>query len=143
MSHNPAARIQTQHMELERLADRLRLMASAPEGVLPPHRLHWMIESEVGRLRAQILAHLDWEERYGYMQDVRCTHPEWAPEIEKLQRQHGELRQAVERVVDVAYEDVSAQELRRAAIALVDNLEAHERDETGFLERWFAANGPT
>jgi len=83
---------------------------------------------------------LELEEADGYMVVVITAHPEWQPQIEALQIEHGQFRQSLRRILAglrrVAPDDhATFAKLSSELLALLDKLSEHNNNETHLLQK--------
>ena len=122
------------HSELERSIDRLRLMASAPDDVVPEERHRQALQVEVAALARELDDHFRFEERDGYMKGVAEKHPHLEKEVATLGAQHVELRRKLEKLLHPGMQPLDA--FRLALLEFVDDLVRHEQNENALLQRY-------
>lgn len=140
---DPHTRLRAQHHDLQRLVDRLRVLAAAPEGILLPHRLHYLLESEVGRLSGALRAHLSFEEQGGYMSVVQTDAPELSGDVEKLKTEHDALRSRLNELAQLGFGDGNMDAYRLSILELIDLISDHEAEENLLLDRFRLARDAT
>ncbi len=135
-NNDPNLRLRAQHHDLQRMVDRLRVIAAAPEGILLPHRLHYLLESEVGALSGSLRAHLAIEERDGYMDILNQEAPELSNEIALRRKEHDVLRQHMTELAQMGYGDGNIDVYRLAILEMLDLITDHEAEESLLLDRY-------
>ena len=135
-------RLRAQHHDLQRMVDRLRVIAAAPEGILLPHRLHYLLESEVGALSGALRAHLTIEEKDGYLGMLSEEAPELEDEIQRRRNEHAVLRERMEELAQMGYGDGNIDMYRLAILELLDLITDHEAEESLLLDRFTDTRDP-
>jgi hypothetical protein len=114
------------YKELARAADRLRLVVLAPEDALPPARLRALVSHDLREFAARVRAH--------FLAEATERGPERKPEIQarlaRLRDEHAPLEARLEALCGEA----PGPELREDLLALLDDLAAHESEETRILQ---------
>lgn len=126
-----------EHRNLRSRLDRLRLMASAPDGVIGDEHVRWILEKEMRALREAVVAHFGHEEADGgYMSQIIQERPRFQNEIDELKVDHASLRTELDELAGPAFEGGEIADIRGDIIALLDRLEAHEHKENDLILRF-------
>jgi hypothetical protein len=131
------------HDTLKGLLAELREFLDAPRpeiGVQGQHTWAATCAIRLVELHDGLFRHFRFEENDGMLRDLAECHPRALPQIESLEREHGQMLDSLRCVVaDVLrYSEGKPPEdarIRSRIGAILDQLDAHESTETDFIQR--------
>jgi len=124
-----------EHQELRLAADRLRLLAAAPSGVLTAKGLRSVIDAELQAFALRLGRHFETEEMGVYLGlDI---HPELGHQSAVLLRQHIALEEEVAELVGDIETGARLAAIRRRTERFLDHLGSHEAAENALIQEAF------
>ena len=128
-----AQRIETEHVEVRRLAERLTRTSSP-----------FALRRDVHALLAFLPAHLHYEEREdGPFALAVARSPDEAWRFDEVRDQHARMLEALEELFNLVERDDAYDAARPLARELGEELLAHERMEAEWLRTALAPKGPS
>lgn len=133
--HAKHARIVDEHRALREALDRIEVIAAADPNVLPEPRVRALIEREVTTLRTLVHGHLAFEEEGGYLTGVLERRPGLTHEVERLAKQHDQIRSLLGDLAGAVARSAPIADLHDAIKRTVALIRDHEHGETSVLQR--------
>lgn len=138
-----ARQVMEEHEELRAKVAGLRALLEAPRpmaGGTGGHEWASRLAVRLTKLHDELSLHFSMEEESGMVEDVSTAHPRAAHEIHRIVDEHPRMLRDTRALIAMALEYSAAREpmempLRRRAIALLDWLDEHERQETDLIQR--------
>jgi len=130
----PYKRILASHIRHRVLADRLRLLASAPTSTLTHARWRKVMEHDLDGLQDALLKQFADEERGGYMHGIVSSDPGLSMQVDELFAQHAVMRAALETIAGTIRDNANIDQLRPRLNDFLAMLATHESNETEMIQ---------
>ena len=138
-----AARVLEEHEHLRELIGDLKSFLETPRpevGVKGAHTWSSELSQRLVKLHDELFRHFRFEEEGGMVEELSIAHPRFADRIGKVVSEHPQMLKAVRTIMTDAlcYSEGECPEdpgLRRRVLAVLDQLDEHERNETDLIQR--------
>ena len=124
-----------EHQELRLAADRLRLLAAAPSGVLSAKGLRSVVDAELRAFAERLGKHFEMEETGVYL--GLGFHPELGHQSAVLLRQHGELAEQLAELLGEVEAGARLASIRKKIHRFLERLGSHEAAENALIQEAF------